>query len=398
MNNPPPPKKPTMPTLESLFSNEPSSPKATKPTMPTLKSLFSNDPLPSPPKATKPTIYLNFFKSIFTSSNQSPPPKSWTAITDFMNIITTNSKSAFQIFRHDMKEFGSDLKIIGSDLKKDMVVIRDIASRSVRDLDGFGSSIRSATAEIISHGREAIFSPDSDREDYRALETRDFEEWKLGFRIEEKGEEIESFCGRNSVVEDFYRAFVPDVVDHETFWTRYFYRIHKDEADDARSDLLKRAALEDGREEEDLKQELDGDDVEAKDEILEIGQVLKTEIGDDVNLTVEERAGSDCCESNNDLELNERPDEKLVAEGKKEEVDGLSERTDEKLVAEGKEEEVDGLREKKNSDEDDDELGWVEIENFGDEEGRDESCSCDSLNRSDDDMSWEIEDYEPDME
>lgn len=281
-----------------------------------------------------------------------------------------------------MKEFGSDLKIIGSDLKKDMVVIRDIASRSIKDLDGFGSSIRSATAEIISHGRDAVLSPDSDREGYRVVETRpdDFEEWKLGFRIEEKREEIESFCGGNNVVEDFYRAFVPDVVDHQTFWSRYFYRIHKDEADAARSDLLKRAALEDRREEEeeDLKH---GDDVEAKDEILEIGQVLKTESGGgDVNLMVEERAGSDCSESSNDhLELNEESDVKLVAEGK--------------------EEEVDGLREKKKSDEDDDdELGWVEIENFGDEQGKDESSSCDSLNRSDDDMSWETEDYELDME
>ena len=38
---------------------------------------------------------------------------------------------------------------------------------------------------------------------------------------------------------------VPDIVEYETFWSRYFYRLHKlQQAQEAREDLVKRAALQ----------------------------------------------------------------------------------------------------------------------------------------------------------
>lgn len=88
----------------------------------------------------------------------------------------------------------------------------------------------------------------------------DFSAWKLGFDVDGKGEEIENLLEENPAVEGIYNKLVPSAIDRESFWSRYFYRIHKLKlAEDARANLVKRAI---SGEEEELTWDVDDDDDE----------------------------------------------------------------------------------------------------------------------------------------
>ncbi|XP_030958829.1 BSD domain-containing protein 1-like [Quercus lobata] len=93
----------------------------------------------------------------------------------------------------------------------------------------------------------------------------DLEEWKLGFVLEEKGKEIEDLIRENPVIEEIYENIVPTRVDKESFWIRYFYRVHKlKQAEEARAKLVKRVISR--GEEEDLSWDFDDDDDEENGE------------------------------------------------------------------------------------------------------------------------------------
>lgn len=175
-------------------------------------------------------------------------------------------------------------------------------------IDDIGSSVWKSTAQIIAHGRESLISPNFDS-DYsfdsfnndndivakkqqlsssssssldlkrysrfdtlvRALQSDvntyveepedlgNYNEWKLGFDLDEKREEIGNLIQENGIIEEIYVKVVPSRIDHESFWTRYFYRLNKlKQAEDARAKLVKRAIS--GDEEEDLSWDFDDDD------------------------------------------------------------------------------------------------------------------------------------------
>jgi hypothetical protein len=98
----------------------------------------------------------------------------------------------------------------------------------------------------------------------------DYEKWKSrGFVIDEKKEEIERFISENGVIREIYGEVVPNRVDDESFWSRFFYRMFKlNQAEEARALLVKRAIS--GDEEEDLSWDFD-DDKEEGDGLLSKG-------------------------------------------------------------------------------------------------------------------------------
>ncbi|CAL9178618.1 unnamed protein product [Musa hybrid cultivar] len=228
-----------------------------------------------------------------------------------MKTFATKSESVIQTYRRDLEEFGSGLK-------KETASIREAAARAVLDLPGsleagasaaqeslesvghafddFGGSVWRGTAEIISQGKEAILlmeaeaggtdqyptdhgsqsaTPSSKR--YSRFEAQvlaiqsdvntfseepedaqDFNNWRSGFDLAEKEEEIDKLCYENGALEGFLQKLVPRLVDYEAFWFRYYYRIHKlKQAEDARAKLVKRVIS--GEEEEDLSWEVDDD-------------------------------------------------------------------------------------------------------------------------------------------
>ncbi|KAL2341212.1 hypothetical protein Fmac_009152 [Flemingia macrophylla] len=273
---------------------------------------------------------MNFFSSVFSDEPDSPPPESdlpdplpsdsaW-SFGGLIQTLASKSESVLENYRRDFEEFGSGLR-------KETAVIREAASRAVKDLpasldagasvaqeslesvgqaiDDIGSTVWNSTAQIISHGRESLLISDLDYDSsnydtynnnssynynvgksgsgsgdlkrysrfdtlVRALQSDvntyveepedlgNFNEWKLGFELEQKGEEIRDLIEENGVVEDIYEKVVPNRIDHESFWSRYFYRLHKlKQAEDARAKLVKRAIA--GDDEEDLSWDFDDD-------------------------------------------------------------------------------------------------------------------------------------------
>ncbi|ESW19812.1 hypothetical protein PHAVU_006G157500 [Phaseolus vulgaris] len=283
---------------------------------------------------------MNFFKSVFADEPESPPPEStqpesespdppqtdavW-SFGDLIQTIASKSESVLENYRRDIEEFGSGLR-------KETEVIREAASRAVKDLpasldvgasvaqeslesvgqaiDDIGSTVWNSTAQIISHGRDSLLASDFDSDSldssnydnnsnvvkklwsgdsidrgldlkrYRRFDTLvralqcdvntyleepedldKFDDWKLGFELDKKEEEIGDLFEENGIVEEIYEKVVPSRTDHESFWSRYFYRLHKlKQAEDARAKLVKRAIS--GNEEEDLSWDFDDDDDE----------------------------------------------------------------------------------------------------------------------------------------
>ncbi|KAL3626056.1 hypothetical protein CASFOL_029605 [Castilleja foliolosa] len=182
--------------------------------------------------------------------------------------LSTRSESLIETYRKDLEEFGSGLK-------KETEIIREVASRAVKDLPASieaGTSaahgVLKSTAEIISMETEAsggeseppmtnegsnpgrfswfeaqLSLIQSDLSTY-CEEPEDLEEyskWKLGFRLGEKKDEIKDLIGGNGDLEGAYEKVVPSVVDQETFFCRYFYRVDKlKQQDKVRANLVKR--------------------------------------------------------------------------------------------------------------------------------------------------------------
>lgn len=194
------------------------------------------------------------------------------------------------------------------DLPASLDVGASVAQESLESvgqaIDDIGSTVWKSTAQIISHGRESLLASDFDSDSYdssnydnnnvgrkllsdsgssdlkrysrfdtlvRALQCDvntyleepedlgNYDEWKLGFELEKKEEEIRDLIEENGVVEEIYEKVVPGRIDHESFWSRYFYRLAKlKQAEDARAKLVKRAIS--GDEEEDLSWDFDDED------------------------------------------------------------------------------------------------------------------------------------------
>ncbi|GAX82674.1 hypothetical protein CEUSTIGMA_g10100.t1 [Chlamydomonas eustigma] len=58
-------------------------------------------------------------------------------------------------------------------------------------------------------------------------DVEDFETWKSRFSISGVKEDIKKLLASNSFMSELQSRIVPDVVEEEEFWTRYFYRLHK---------------------------------------------------------------------------------------------------------------------------------------------------------------------------
>ncbi|XP_010524783.1 PREDICTED: BSD domain-containing protein 1 [Tarenaya hassleriana] len=286
--------------------------------IPPSKTLFS---LPSP------QFSMDLFKSVFSEYDhpQPDPPDcdladpdpspSW-SFGGLIKTLATKSESVIGSYRRDFEEFGSELK-------KETSIIREVASRAVKDLpqsleigasvaqeslesvgqaiDDIGASVWKSTAQIISHGRESLASSSedsgldssgyrvdvagsssqglvvkpysrfemqllavqSDRGTYcrEPDDSEDFENWKLGFKVVEKSNEIDDLINENKSVKEIYDEIMPAEVDAETFWCRYFYRVHKlQQAEEARAKLVQRAI---SGEEEDLSWDFDDDEDET---------------------------------------------------------------------------------------------------------------------------------------
>lgn len=268
---------------------------------------------------------MDFFKSILSdphydddvgeriAAKSNPVPISSTdsggamwSLGGLIKTLAAKSETVIQTYRRDLEEFRSGLK-------EETAALRTAAARVVRGLpvsleagaaaaqesleavgqavDDLGGSV----AGILSHSRGALLrppeppgpqkAPETSSKQYSRFEAQvlalqrdqktflkepedagDFENWRSGFELAEKGEEIERLGSVNGILKGVIEKLVPDAVDCETFWSRYYYKIHRvKQAEDARARLIRRV-ISRGEEEEDLSWEVDEEEQEVKEQ------------------------------------------------------------------------------------------------------------------------------------
>ncbi|KAJ8748410.1 hypothetical protein K2173_003047 [Erythroxylum novogranatense] len=255
------------------------------------------------------TPSMDFFKSVFSDepdsarsesdphspesadeNSDNPPVRDgggW-SFGGMIRTLTTKSESVIETYRRDLREFGSGLR-------KEIEVAHGSLENVGQAIDELGSSVLKGTAQIISHGKESVLAIDqesdsADNNVNRSIsqhslnskpysrfdaqvfaiqgdvstyceepeDSEEYRKWKLGFVLEEKREESRSLIEENGAVESVYKRVVPNSVDEQTFWSRYYYRVYKLKQDeDLRANLVRRAI---STEEEDLSWDVDDDD------------------------------------------------------------------------------------------------------------------------------------------
>lgn len=263
------------------------------------KSVFSDDPDPprsepdpeSPQKSSQSE--LDDAPDAESDSNPIPSAGGGWSFGGLMKTLTIKSESVIETYRRDLQEFGTGLR-------NETAAFREVAGRVVKELPAsievgaseFGSSVLKGTAEIISQGKEALLALDTETDEnaqnssnqgviskpfsrfdvqVRAIQNDvntyveepedldDYNKWKLGFVLDDKGEEIQNLLEENGAMEGIYNRNVPKKVDQESFWFRYFYRVYKlKQAEDVRASLVKRAIMRE--DEEDLSWEVEDED------------------------------------------------------------------------------------------------------------------------------------------
>lgn len=419
---------------------------------------------------------MNFFKSVFADdpepasdpphsaahpdpgddepNHRNPNPNAAWSFGGLIKTLASKSESVIESYRRDIEEFGTGLK-------KETAVIRDVASRAVKDLpaslevgasvaqdslesvgqaiDDIGSSVWRGTAEIITHGRDALLAAEEhdidspsdtnsqqlssqslssqrysrfdvqlraiqcDENTYRE-EPEDldgFSKWKLGFVLEDKSAEIENLSEGNGVMGEIYSKVVPNVVDHDTFWSRYFYRIHKLKlVEDARVNLVNRAIA--GDEEEDLSWDIDDDeDDEEKSNGSELKRELNKENSSESVMEQKIVENSQLEESLKKGVVHEQaPDERVNSDGRSD--SDKSETKSEKMISEGRTDSVSIVSSPPSLPEEED-LGWDEIEDIGSIDESKVGVSGSPADKADlrkrlsaaeedEDLTWDIED------
>lgn len=387
---------------------------------------------------------MNFFKSVFSkdpepseSENPDPNPN-----------LNSVWGSVIESYKKDFEDFRSGLK-------KETAVIREAASRAVKDIpasfeigasvaqeslesvgqaiDDIGSTVWKSTADIISQGKRNLLTESQDQYDsgsdnninnnsrsgsrrlsdvkiYSRFEMQlnslqsnydtyckepedleEFGSWKLGFRLDGgRMVEIEKLLKENGVIGEIYREVVlnNEVVDEETFWSRYFYGVHKlKQAEEARARLVNRVISMD--EDEDLSWDFDDDDESGVSMIKgESSGNLEPKEGDSAENLVNKNDVEKSGNGNSGSEEN-GSEKSVVVKEKAENVDSC------------KDSDVSVVSSQPSMPEEED-LGWDEIEDIGsNDENKGDAVSSVSradlrkqLNAAeeDEDLSWDIED------
>eukprot|EP00245_Coleochaete_scutata_P017545 TRINITY_DN864_c0_g1_i1.p1 TRINITY_DN864_c0_g1~~TRINITY_DN864_c0_g1_i1.p1 ORF type:complete len:583 (-),score=194.40 TRINITY_DN864_c0_g1_i1:964-2712(-) len=243
---------------------------------------------------------------------------SWGGI---LKTLAEKSEEVLQDYRRDLQEFTAGLKEetvavvdktkhVVHDLPQSLETSVETAAHSAQEsldivghsIEDFGASVWRGTTEIIAQVKEAVALVEEEaamnakqlrsnsnssyasaaltRGKYSRYEaqvsamqrdsgtycdepedTEDFATWNSTFKLDDRKADIEAILKENAFMQELQSRIVPMIVEYDTFWTRYFYRLHKLQlAEDARADLVKRANTE---EEEELS--WDVDDAEAEE-------------------------------------------------------------------------------------------------------------------------------------
>eukprot|EP00898_Chlorokybus_atmophyticus_P001742 jgi/Chlat1/2569/Chrsp175S02414 len=243
------------------------------------------------------------------------------AVTELTVKAQHKSEEMLAQYQKDIIEFGRELQREGKSvvektstklpqlpniLENQAVTAQEQVEAMGRGLETFGSSVFRGTTEIFQQVREAVAM----ETEFKAKKTRparpdrpvyavsgkysrmhaevsamqrdsstycdepedaaDYAAWKEAFRMEDKQADIEGVLKDNAFMQELQTRIVPLIVERETFWMRYFYRLYKlQQAQEARNELMKRATVS---EEDELSWDVD----DAEGEPQELPKDLNT--------------------------------------------------------------------------------------------------------------------------
>eukprot|EP00897_Mesotaenium_endlicherianum_P010019 jgi/Mesen1/9045/ME000057S08467 len=191
------------------------------------------------------------------------------------------------------KDYQQELQDFGIGLKKETEEIVEVTAHKVKDLNlGSGAhvaQVKEAVAMVDEEaqlnakgkGPQPAYTSSIQRGKYSRYEAQvsamqrdsstycdepededEYAKWGADFKLDEKKADIDNILKDNAFMQELQSRIVPLIVEYDIFWTRYFYRLHKlQQAEDARADLVKRAAT---TEEEELSWDVDEDADEVK--------------------------------------------------------------------------------------------------------------------------------------
>nr|GLL43747.1 BSD domain-containing protein 1-like [Ipomoea trifida] len=389
----------------------------------------------------------------------------WGFGSGLLKTLASKSESVIQNYRRDLEEFSSGLQ-------KETAIIREAANRAVQDLPAHIESgaaaaqesletvgqaiddIGSSVAEIIVQGKDSILAPEdsgnefsendgrNDRSDdvlnsnakpysriealIRAIQcdaktyceepedSEDYNEWKLGFVFEEKLGEIVDLVEENNVIGEIYSEIVPSKVDRETFWSRYFYKIHRvKKAEEARVRLVNKVIS--GEEDEDLTWDVEDDnDNDNGSSDVSRKEIAETENGlNSLHIEEKQKNSETAKDANASSSEAKTHDEKGDSEGRNEadaESSGekLRFKPDDKGASEAKNDNSDfSVVSSQQSSREEEDLGWDEIEDMDSYSeskatGQANTIRADlhkriSVSNEEEDLSWDIDDDDDDV-
>ncbi|XP_010481925.1 PREDICTED: BSD domain-containing protein 1-like [Camelina sativa] len=446
------------------------------------KSVFQDDP--DPPGTESESDSPKHSEEHEQTEQSNPEDDGGWSFGGLMKTLATRSESVIETYRRDLEEFGTGLK-------KEIEVAQGSLGTVGHAIDELGNTVLKGTADIIAQGKEAILaagneSDSSDNNSSQSFGRRDsfsskpysrfdaqirvvqgdpntyceepedsddYKKWESGFSLDEKAEEMEKLFEDNGDMKGVYKRAVPNTVDHETFWFRYFYKVHKlKQAEDLRANLVKRAiSLDD---EEELSWDIDDEDessekdVEAtkevsrlklegndgimgsgdvsetvKDEVTNADSVAKVSTQDEVTTSADSVDGvtevsNVALKTDKDYEEKKETNNEEVPEAKPVVAAAAPPAYDEAPIQDSvkpKSDEAAPSQEPTKPDvaaassaaqqPSEEDLGWDEIEDMSSIDGKEVSRSGGSPNRAelrkrlsaaedDEDLSWDIEDDE----
>ncbi|XP_039043025.1 BSD domain-containing protein 1-like isoform X2 [Hibiscus syriacus] len=400
-------------------------------------------------------------------SDPDPNPSGW-SFGGLFKTIATRSESVIETYRRDLEEFGVGLKkeieVAQGSLGNVGQVIDEFGNTVIK---GTTQIINQGKEAILAADNES-YSPSSESKDKSQIAQRSlnsnrysrfdaqiraiqgdintyteepedleyYKKWKSRFNLGEKEEEIERLMEENGEMDGVYKRVVgvSNGIDRETFWCRYFYKVYKlKQAEDARIKLVKRAISRE--EEEELSWDVDEDEEEVDERNVMPKATLKNQedAEKEKDVTVEEKAEKDIVLESEDQvvekvkEMNPVKQPRVEWKGnyvnleKNEEAckDDSVAKSVEKVASEGKgknEELKPSSGSGKDSDfsvmsshpsmaEEEEGLGWDEIEDLSSIDDKKETHSRNpsssdraelrkrlSTAEEDEDLSWDIED------
>ncbi|KAL2611697.1 hypothetical protein R1flu_023389 [Riccia fluitans] len=325
-----------------------------------------------------------------SGKDEEPNASPWSfGFGSLVKTIASKSGEVLQDYQRDLHEFADGLK-------KETEVVAGVTVHAVKDLphtletgavvaqesletvgqtlEDFGGSIWRGTTELLASVKEAVQKVDEEsaanskakgnlvRETstpgpttnwkYSRYEAQvnamqrdsstycdepedeeDYTAWRSAFKLADKKGDIEAITKDNAFMQELQARMVPLVVEHDVFWTRYFYRLHKlQQAEEQRADLVKRATT--SLEEEELSWDVD-------EETEEVSSALEVEHQSDVAAPTEQMAsgrGKDV-ERTEDVGSSSEASQPSVSGGKATDLEIAPEQAagihDEEAVSEG---------------------------------------------------------------